>query len=270
VSGQNLTDVQLHLQPGMTVSGRVVFDASTLTPPTDLTRVRVTLTPVGQQTFEVGGVPPADVDANGNFKIAGVAPGRYALRGNVTLGGGQGGAGQGGGGRGQGAGQGGGRGGGAALAASTSGAAPAGNWSLKSAVVGGRDTLDFPIDIRPNEDAAGAVLTFIDRSQELSGTLQDASGRPTSDFTIVVFPTDARYWLPQSRRIASARPGTDGRFTIRSLPPGDYRLTAVTDAEPGEWYDPAFLSQIVSASLPISLGVGEKKTQDLKLAGAGS
>ena len=46
-------------------------------------------------------------------------------------------------------------------------------------------------------------------------------------------------------------------------------LPAVTDVEPGEWYDPAFLSQIVGASVPISLAPGEKKTQDIKLAGGG-
>jgi hypothetical protein len=44
-------------------------------------------------------------------------------------------------------------------------------------------------------------------------------------------------------------------------------LTAVTDVEPGEWYDPAFLSQLLSASIPISLREGEKKVQDIKLAG---
>jgi Carboxypeptidase regulatory-like domain len=147
------------------------------------------------------------------------------------------------------------------------GAILGGPWTLESVMVGGRDTLDFPLDIGPNEDVSNVVVTFTDRTQELSGTVQDASGRPASDFTIIVFPADTHYWQPQARRIASARPGTDGRFTFRGLPPGDYRMTAVSDVEPGEWYDPAFLSQLVQASIPISLGPGEKKVQDIRLAG---
>jgi hypothetical protein len=127
--------------------------------------------------------------------------------------------------------------------------------------------LDFPLEIAPGQDVTGAVLTFTDRSQELSGTIQDASGRPTSDFTIIVFPADNRYWVPQARRIASSRPDTTGRFSFRTLPPGDYRLTAVTDVEPGEWYDPAFLAQLQPVSIPISLSESERKTQDIRLAG---
>ena len=94
-------------------------------------------------------------------------------------------------------------------------------------------------------------------------------GRPTADYTIILFPADNRYWTPQSRRIMSARPGTDGTFSFRGFPAGQYRLTAVTDAEPGEWYDPAFLSQVVSASMTLPIAEGEKKTQDIRLAGGG-
>ena len=42
-SGQNVTDLVLSLQPGMTITGRVSFEGTTLPPPTDLTRVRVNL-----------------------------------------------------------------------------------------------------------------------------------------------------------------------------------------------------------------------------------
>jgi hypothetical protein len=243
VTGENLPQIMLHLQPGMTVSGRVLFEGSSLVPPTDLTRVRVTIAPRGQQLFEVGGIPPAQVDAGGRFTIPGVAPGRYTLQATVPA------AAQGG-----------------RATLSTAGTPPA-QWTLQSSMANGRDVLDFPLEIRPNEDVSGVTLTFTDRSQELSGTLQDAMGRPTADFTIIVFPSDNRYWLPQARRIVSARPGTDGRFTFRNLPAGDYRLTAVTDVEPGEWYDPAFLSQLLTASIAITLTDGERKVQDLRVAG---
>jgi hypothetical protein len=41
----------------------------------------------------------------------------------------------------------------------------------------------------------------------------------------------------------------------------------VTDVEPGEWYDPEFLSELAGAAMRVTLGVGEKKTQDIRIAG---
>ena len=46
VDGRNVSNVVLTLQPGMSVSGRIVFEGTTLPPPADLTRLRVTLAPV--------------------------------------------------------------------------------------------------------------------------------------------------------------------------------------------------------------------------------
>jgi hypothetical protein len=247
VAGQNLPNVVLNLQPGMAVSGTVAFQSSSLAPPTDLTRVRVTIQARGSSSADVGGIPPGQVDATGHFTITGVPPGHYVLQGSAPAGGG--GAG--------------GRGG--AAAQTTTG----GGWALKSAIVGGRDVLDFPLEVQPNNDVAGAVLTFTDQTQQLSGMLQDPSGRPTSDYTIIIFPADKSYWLPQSRRIQSTRPGTDGTYTIRGIPPGDYRVIAVTDVDTGEWYDPDFLGQLIGAAIPISLSEGEQKVQDLRVAGGG-
>jgi protocatechuate 3,4-dioxygenase beta subunit len=247
VGGQNISDLVLNLQPGMTMTGRVTFEGSALPPPTDLTRVRVALNPRGQQQgFEMGGVPPGQVDAGGRFTITGVVPGRYTISANAPPNAG-----------------GGGRAG--AAGAPNFSSQPTAQWVVKSVVAGGRDVLDFPLVVEPNQDVGGAIVTFGDRSQEVSGTIQDTQGKPTADYTIIIYPSDNRYWQPQSRRILSVRPGTDGRFTFRTLPPGDYRITAVTDVEPGEWFNPDFLTQLVSASIPLTLTEGEKKAQDIRV-----
>lgn len=136
-------------------------------------------------------------------------------------------------------------------------------------MAGGRDSLDFPLVISPGGNVTDAIITFADKSTELAGTLQDATGIATSDYSIIVFPSDKQYWQPQSRRIQSVRPGTDGKFTVRNLPPGSYMIVAVTDVEPGEWYDPEFLSQLAAAAMRVTLGEGEKKTQDIRIAGGG-
>ena len=78
---------------------------------------------------------------------------------------------------------------------------------LASAVVKGRDVLDFPFDVGPRRGRADAVVTFTDATQDVNGTLQDASGRPAPDYTIVVFAADNRFWT--RGRAASARPGPE-------------------------------------------------------------
>jgi hypothetical protein len=39
------------------------------------------------------------------------------------------------------------------------------------------------------------------------------------------------------------------------------------DPEPGSWYDPAFLQQLESSALRVSIAEGEKKVQDIRISG---
>lgn len=142
--------------------------------------------------------------------------------------------------------------------------AGAAGWHLDSATIAGQDALDAAVDVRQN--VTGATLTFTDRQTEFTGTAVNERNEPVSAYTIVVFAAESRYWTPQSRRIQTARPGTDGRFTFRGLPPGEYRLATVFDPEPGSWYDPAVLQQLQSASTSLRLTAGEKKVQDVRIA----
>lgn len=140
--------------------------------------------------------------------------------------------------------------------------------TVQSATVAGLETLDFPVDIRDPQGLSGAVVTFGASLASLSGIVADDQGRPVSDYMLIVYPTDSRYWLPQARRIRAVRPGTDGSYTIDRLPPGDYRIAPIADPEPGAWYDPAFLQQIDAAAMRVTVSDGEKKVQNVRLSGA--
>ena len=166
------------------------------------------------------------VDAEGKFKIADVPPGNYRITATP----------------------------------------PGGQWRPKSVDVAGRDALDFPLEVKANEDVTNAVVTFTDRATDVSGTLQDTAGAPTADYTVVLFAQDARYWTPQSRRVVATRPATDGKFRFGNLPAGDYRMIAVADIEPGQWNDPALLRQLINGSIAISVNEGDRKVQDIRVA----
>jgi hypothetical protein len=194
--------------------------------PVDMRRVSFTVSNANPTVGVEAPAPlPAAVDAQGRFIIKGVIPGTYRIVPSSGLAG----------------------------------------LTVKSSVFEGRDTLDFPLVVKPGDDVAGGVVTFTARAGEVSGRLQESTGAATSDFTIVIFPSEQRFWMPGARRIQATRPATDGRFSFRSLPAGDYRLVAVTDIETGQWFDPAFLRPLLGASIGITLAEGEQKIQDIRI-----
>ena len=140
-----------------------------------------------------------------------------------------------------------------------------GAWSLRSALIKGVDVLDLPIGI-DDADIDGVDVRLTDRPSEIAGTLLDAAGQPAPEYFIIVFSTDKTLWLPQSRRIRSTRPSSDGRYRVQNLPPGEYLLAAVTDVEQGEWFDPTYLAALVGASIKLAVVEGETRVQDIKLA----
>jgi hypothetical protein len=185
------------------------------------------------------GIPDATIDAAGVFKITNVVPGRYRMVASVPGGGPMGG------------------GGGAAA-----------GWALRSAVLDGRDVLDTPFEIRAGQNLSNMVVTFVDQPTEISGTLMDNSGKPMPGFSIVVFSTDRSTWSAGSRRISPPiQVASDGKYKVTGLPPGEYFLAALTDYENGDLGDVSFLDQIAAVAIKVTLGEGEKKTQDLKIGG---
>ncbi len=138
-------------------------------------------------------------------------------------------------------------------------------WALKSATLGGRNVIDTPVEIESGDPLTGLRLTFSDKLSEISGNLTNAQGAAVTEYTIVAFPEDSTLWRPQSRHILTARPDQTGRFQIRGLPAGDYYLVAIDPAEPGAWFDPAFLEQHRSGAATVRVGEGDLRTQDLRI-----
>jgi hypothetical protein len=127
--------------------------------------------------------------------------------------------------------------------------------------------LDSPLRVDAGESETTVAVALAPQLSLITGTFTGASGRAAPEYLVVVFPADRALWPAAGRRIRAVRPGTDGRFTIAALPPGDYRLAAVWDAEPDEWFDPTFLERLLPAAIAIPLGDGETRTQDIRAAG---
>ena len=189
--------------------------------------LRVLLTPV--PAIAGAAIPPAPVSpqADGRFTFTGVPPGRY----RVAI-------------------------------------ASAGAWSLRSAILGGRDTLDELLVVPPGQPISDLALTVTDQPTEVSGTLVDASGRPAAGYVVIVFSSDRAHWTIAPRRSSGiVRIGSNGSYRVTGLPPGEYYLAALIDADAQDVSDPSFLDQLVPVSLTITLFEGERKQQDLRVGG---
>jgi protocatechuate 3,4-dioxygenase beta subunit len=136
---------------------------------------------------------------------------------------------------------------------------------MKSSIVGGVDTLDFPLEFTATEDISDAVLTVTDKFSELSGTLTESTGKPGVDYTVIAAAADEKFWTPNSRRIASTRTGAEGKYLFRSLPPGEYYVVVLSDFEQGMQYDPDFLKSLASAGTRVRITDGGKTLQDLRV-----
>lgn len=226
VDGSDRSDLTLRLQRGLTLEGRIDFEQSKLIPPTDYP-VEVSLVPLNPIP---GVVAPRAVKKNDLFTFSSIPPGSYVVRANLT------------------------------------GIPSRDNWVLKSATVNRRDLADRPIESNATgEEIRSAVVTLSDRVSEISGRLIDANNQPVTRYWIAVFTTDKSLWLPGARRNQSVQPATDGSFSVKGLPAGEYAIVAVGDTAPGDLADPAVLEQLLASAYRLTLADGEKKRQDLRV-----
>lgn len=246
ISGQDVGGLLLRLQPGLTVSGRIEFETTKPQPP-DPSTARIGF---NSASVDAGGSLMeamakimtgtfGSAQKDGSFTVAGLLPDRYRLifvPPNVML-------------------------------PPPLMPVPPGGFVLKTATLNGTDIADVPMELKPGAEVKDLVVTFTDKVTKLSGVVEDQAGKPIIGFPIIVFSTDPAHWTFGSRRIAEARPASDGAYKVLGLPAGEYYVCALTDLDPNDLYDPAFLELLVSGSFKITLADGEQKTQNLKLGG---
>ena len=111
VNGQDIPDLVLAPQPGLSIQGRIEFEGSTKRPQLPERRLSLPLSLNPNGTF----VPSVQPEPDGRFVVDGLPPGQFmatALGGIRT---------------------------------------PLGSWWLKSAILNGRDILDEPLQVRQSE-----------------------------------------------------------------------------------------------------------------------
>jgi len=239
VDGTPVGPIGLQLREGLTVTGSIVFEGGA---PSPLPNVRVSMAEPAPATGapEMAMFRPGQylgpVKPDNAFEITGLAPGVYQM--GVVMPG-----------------------------LRTSLTTPGNGWVVKSARHGDRDVMDGGVDLTGGSGISGVVVTMTKQPSELSGRVLDGASQPFSAFPLVVFSADRAHWTTGSRRVQYVQPATNGSYLFAGLPAGKYYLAAVTELDTKELASAAFLESLIGSAITVTLGDGERKTQDVKLAG---
>jgi len=231
VGVEGLSNVTVQLSGGFRISGRFVFDgASPKPPPAIVQTLSVLMQPIdGHQTGFVGALR-GRVDPEGTISTYEVPPGKYSIR----------------------------------MTAPTDSWQAMPGWTVESAMVDGKDVAVTPLSLQG--DVTGLVFTMTDRPTEISGTVRDSNGKIDSGAAVLVFSADAVNWSnfgETPRRLRYIRASPAGGYSVVALPPGNYFVAAVPDAQAGDWQDPRVLQVLSRNAAHITLAKGDKKTQDM-------
>ena len=225
VSGEDISNVIIMTSKGATATGRVTFEGGSR--PDTLTNIRVTAT-AGDDDGPMMGMGrggSGSVKADGAFELGGLSGTRILRAVNLPPG-----------------------------------------WTLKSVRVNGADVTDNGIEFKAGEALTGVEVVLTSKLTDVKGTVKGAGALPAKDYTLVVFSDEPQRWsAPNSRYIASARPDQEGRFQVKSLPPGGYYAVAVDYLAQGEWNDPEVLDRLKTKATKFTLDEGETKTLELRM-----
>jgi len=113
---------------------------------------------------------------------------------------------------------------------------------VKSIRLGDQDLDDRTIDLSSIEQPAGVLEIVVSGTGgRLEGIVTNDKGAPSRGSMVVLIPDSSH--RRESDLFKDAIADQDGRFVIRGVTPGDYKLFAWDDIKPGAWWDQEFLSR---------------------------
>ena len=115
------------------------------------------------------------------------------------------------------------------------------------------------------EEIAEEPRPFRDLPTSISGRLLDRRGKPASKYVVVIFAADGQHWAAETNRIQHTRPTQNGQYVMSGLPAGDYFVGAVTELEPNDLSDAAFLKMLSRSATRVTLETGARRVLDLQI-----
>ena len=101
-------------------------------------------------------------------------------------------------------------------------------------------------------------IVLSSKPASISGTVRSSDGEALADVTV-------NAWAKDDPDIRTARTDASGRFTLRNLAPGEYRVIAWESIDRGVIENPAFRASFESQATVVTLQEGSTENTDLKV-----
>lgn len=114
---------------------------------------------------------------------------------------------------------------------------------------------DRPLDtpqVTITGDSGELAIVLDSRGASISGTVQDSARQPVAGVEVVLVPDRSalRGFATAYKRVEA---DNNGRFSIRGIPPGDYKLFSWESVPDTAWMNPSFLKKYESMGVAIHL-----------------
>jgi hypothetical protein len=132
---------------------------------------------------------------------------------------------------------------------------------LKQARLNGVDVLNQPMQFSGGENGFLEVVISAGAIQ-IEGSTTDAKSMPAPGVSVVLIPDEHRERVELYKNVTS---DANGKFVLRGIAPGDYKLFAWDSLDPFSWFDPEILSRYISKGKPIHVQESSNQTVDLRV-----
>jgi hypothetical protein len=134
---------------------------------------------------------------------------------------------------------------------------------VKQIRYGGQDVTRSLLDLTAGSGGQIEIVLSPNAAQ-ISGTVRNEKGEVAKDIAVTVWqPVDGQPGVQEFFR--SLRTDQNGSFKVTSLPPGDYRVIAWEQVEPGMANDSDFRSKFESKATAVKLQENSRETVEPKL-----
>jgi len=227
VGNRDLDGLQVEIRRGASISGRIEFDAAGPQPSPEMIQ-KIAVIPrradSGPRLLNV-----SHPNGDGSFVTAEHPPGAFFLTANNISG-----------------------------------------WALKAVTHRGRSLLVEPVDV-PDEGLTDVVLTYTNKVATVDGVVRTARGAVDPDAAVILFPvaygsaTGAGIDLERVnvQRFQLLRVDEHGRFSIRTLPAGEYWIVAIDDSLATAWRTPGMIQKLTRVAARIVFAEHGRHTVNL-------
>jgi hypothetical protein len=133
------------------------------------------------------------------------------------------------------------------------------DYYVKSVRMGGKDVLDSGIDAA--RGAAGALEVVLGSGGQVEGVVLNAEDQPATGAAVVLVPETRSLWRLYKENTTDQY----GRYHIKGIAPGNYKLFAWEDVENGAYEDPEFLKGFEALGESVAIREGGHESKQLKL-----